>query len=838
MNHLIQHSLYFVAGLSIYAACVHLVIGLRKPRDYAQVIFACMSAILAMFCMFHSLGLLAQDKPQYIANLRWSLTFVAILHIFFPWFIAAYCHTYRFRWLVALSLAGLIFIPFNFLTPFTLQYEAIDRLYDLTLPWGEVVSMVKGTNDSRFALVSAWIFLIWVFGLSHLREEYQRNPGWRTIGMLLATAVFFAGSLQGALVRMGYIEFIPMGMYGFVVMLLAMGILMLADATDRSDRMRHILDHVPAVVYMKDLEGHFLMMNRHYEEQFGIPSGTGIGRTDRDYFPEAQCAEFRRNDMYVANSRQTLEAIESADRNGETRSYLSVKFPVLDAGGNAIGIAGVSTDITERIKAERALQESEQRFRVLADSAPVLIWLADINAQWTYFNEPWFAFTGRTLEQERGQGWTDGVHPDDLTVCLSTYRDAFAARREFRMEYRLRRFDGEYRWFLDTGVPTFDESQLFGGYIGSCIDITERKKLEYALTQQTEQMDAVFSIGPDGFVAADDNTRIVLVNPAFTEITGIEPREIIGKRLEYLEQRFAQLLGDARNFDGFGEFVADSTRAEISSKNRWALQRPKASVIEIIGRCSRDSGMGVMLFFRDKTHEFEVENMKSEFLAVAAHELRTPTTSILGFSELLLSERFDEKEHRELLQIIQDQSIRVSQILDELLDLARIEARRGLDFVLEDFDLDALVSSLIAEKGPASSLWTIQLRKSGGITVRADRKKTYQALSNVLSNAIKYSPNGGTIVISIGQSQPGGGHRAKVEIADPGIGMTPEQVRRIFERFFRADSSGQIPGTGLGMSIVREIMEIQGGSIDVASGLGKGTTITLWFQTSAHIYAI
>jgi len=141
-------------------------------------------------------------------------------------------------------------------------------------------------------------------------------------------------------------------------------------------------------------------------------------------------------------------------------------------------IAVTGVDVTQRWQAETALRESERRFRTMADNAPVLIWVAGLDKLCNYFNKVWLDFTGRSLEQEMGDGWAEGVHPDDLPRCFETYASAFDARESFVMEYRLRRHDGEYRWISDRGVPRYDEQGNFFGYIGSCIDITERHEME------------------------------------------------------------------------------------------------------------------------------------------------------------------------------------------------------------------------------------------------------------------------------------------------------------------------------------------------------------------------
>jgi PAS domain S-box-containing protein len=145
-------------------------------------------------------------------------------------------------------------------------------------------------------------------------------------------------------------------------------------------------------------------------------------------------------------------------------------------------------NITKRMKAENAAREGEERFRLVANTAPVLIWMSGPDKLCNYFNEPWLEFTGRSLETELGNGWAEGVHPEDLEMCLETYTKAFDRREPFQIEYRLRRRDGEHRWVFDQGVPRFNLDGSFVGYIGSCIDITDLRRAEEVLSTVSRRL--------------------------------------------------------------------------------------------------------------------------------------------------------------------------------------------------------------------------------------------------------------------------------------------------------------------------------------------------------------
>jgi PAS domain S-box-containing protein len=248
-----------------------------------------------------------------------------------------------------------------------------------------------------------------------------------------------------------------------------------------------ILKAVPEGLWVVTPQGETIFCNEYMAELLGtdVESLKKLSCFD-PLFPEDREEAQRQFGLQMAGGARPFDFRLRRIDGSAIWVRISCK-PLFDDSGDRIGLLGLFTDITDRRRAEASLRESEERFHKMADTAPVMIWLAGTDKLCTFFNKPWLDFTGRTMEQELGNGWANGVHPEDLDRCFHTYSSSFDARQNFTMEYRLRRVDGEYRWILDNGTPFYNEAE-FAGYIGSCVDVTEFKRTQAALSEYRQQL--------------------------------------------------------------------------------------------------------------------------------------------------------------------------------------------------------------------------------------------------------------------------------------------------------------------------------------------------------------
>jgi len=261
------------------------------------------------------------------------------------------------------------------------------------------------------------------------------------------------------------------------------------QADEVLNRLMAVVESSDDAIMMTNLEGTVTDWNRGAGIMYGYSADDIKGKNISVLSPAERTQELSE----IAESVRRQEGIRNLEsvrlrRDGSRIDVSLTVAPILDSNGHVIGASTVARDITERHRENELRIEIEERFRTLTENAPVMIWVAGPDACCTFFNRQWLEFTGRTLEQEMGNGWTEGVHPEDRERCFDTYLSAFNAHSSFTMEYRLRRADGQFRWIFDTGVPRFGSDGKFAGYIGSCLDISERRQSEQYLHDLTSRL--------------------------------------------------------------------------------------------------------------------------------------------------------------------------------------------------------------------------------------------------------------------------------------------------------------------------------------------------------------
>jgi len=548
--------------------------------------------------------------------------------------------------------------------------------------------------------------------------------------------------------------------------------------------------------------------------------------------------------------------------------------------GRADRVLLTLVDIGERKAAERALQESEARFRNMADHSPVMMWVTDTRGVCTYLNRQWYEFTGQTERTGLGFGWLRAVHPEDAASAEAVFVDANARRVPFRLDYRLRRADGEYRWAIDAAVPRFGPGGEFLGYIGSVIDITERRRRE-ELQRFLAEAGTALASSLDHATTLATLARLAVPTLADWCLVDLVEEDGLVRRVEVAsaDPADAPLAARIRRFppqqdgnpahpptkamrEGRPVLLQEVPAGRLSAQahdEEHARTMAATHPISILSvpLVARGRTLGALTFLttvrsgrRYGAVELEaaedlarraalsVDNarlyrnaqravqLRDEFLSIASHELKTPLTPLTLKLRVLtreLESRSEPEWAQRLLghvEVCRRQVKRLSELVDGLLDVSHLSAGR-LRIEREAVDLSELVRE-VATRFQAESERNgspLRLEADGPVVGQWDRLRLEQVVSHLLSNALKYGA-GHPVSIRIEEA----GAQARLVVRDEGIGIEPDVLPRIFHKFERGVSERHYGGLGLGLYVTQQVLQAMGGTISAESTPGHGAT--------------
>ena len=358
--------------------------------------------------------------------------------------------------------------------------------------------------------------------------------------------------------------------------------------------------------------------------------------------------------------------------------------------------------------------------------------------------------------------------------------------------------------------------------------------------RENEDKKALFHMNPNAIVVIDNNSKVSDINPAFGQMFNTKESTLIGlTELEFDRFIQAKCTGEdpylaTSNLPIIADLKAKQTVASIN--NHELTFTIQSEGIKVIARSYVDCNItriSRIIHFQDITERSHVDRMKSEFIATAAHELRTPMTTIFGYAELLKDMPLDAEMQKEMITTIYGQSEAMIVLLNDILDMAKLEAQAANLYQMKIQPIGPILAALTDTFITPDNHNKVVLEMSPNLPdVNIDKTKIEQAIKNCLSNAYKFSPNNSEINMRVSEVMREGMPHLLIAIQDHGIGMTHEQLNRVYERFYRADQSGSVPGTGLGMAIMKDIITHHGGTIEVASEYGVGTKVMLYLPVA------
>jgi PAS domain S-box-containing protein len=506
-------------------------------------------------------------------------------------------------------------------------------------------------------------------------------------------------------------------------------------------------------------------------------------------------------------------------------------------------------DITEDKRKELNLKESRDFYLSLFDNLPALIMTLDINMQGDYFNKKYLEFTGFSSKNIEKIDWAKAIHPSDYKRYNDLFIERFKKHKVLYLEHRMKRYDGEYRWMSSRANPYYDIDGVFGGYIVSAYDITDEKEAVQKLEESEKKYKKLFMNMLNGFcyhkVVFDEMGKIVdfillECNDAYLELTGLCEHEIVGRRFTEVFDELYNSSFDWINTLGSVELTGEIVNFEVNVFNEDSLW------INVLAYSTEKGYIAVLVSDITMKKRTEIEKQKtmkivkeayrtkSEFLANMSHEIRTPLNGIIGMIDLTMLTNLDE-EQEDNLNTAKNCADSLLHIINDILDFSKLEAGK-MKLANKEFNINELInkiSRIHSYKAKEKYLnFSSKIQEDMPNIVIGDANRLQQVLNNLISNAIKFTDKGSVNIFLSVVDKTNKNIKVRFEVIDTGIGISKEEMNKLFVSFSQVDGSRTrtYGGTGLGLVISKQIIEMAGGSIDVISEKGRGSTFFFDFQ--------